>query len=231
MKKSLTLTELRSELNSYNSFFIDTIEELDQYITTDENIKKVIHNPVTRNIPYNIVWVCTIQYKNGRIHNNKIIPAFIKKHDIDHSVYSNRENYSLIGICTYNLIERFSTTLGITSMSNKELNKKKIDLTFNVRYDWITLNVYEKNNKSELTFLEDSCKNAKIFATYEAAENYRKTFENYYKTLKNQTVGHHVYTIKDIANTLGIKPNELMIVDSYDSMNCLFDSSLHKDLY
>lgn len=227
MKKSLN--ELRSELNSYNSFFIDTIEELDQYITTDENIKKAMNNPVVRNVPYDIVWVCTIQYKNGRIHNNKIIPAFIRKNNIDHSVFPNRESYSLIGISTYNLIERFSTTLGITSMSNKELNKKKIDLTFNVRYDWITLNVNTNNN--ELNFLENYVKNAKIFATYEAAENYRKAFENYYKMLRNQTVGHHVYTIKDIANTLGIKPNELMIVDSYDSMNCLFDSSLHKDLY
>lgn len=44
MKKSLN--ELRSELNSYNSFFIDTIEELDQYITTDENIKNVMTNQV-----------------------------------------------------------------------------------------------------------------------------------------------------------------------------------------
>lgn len=229
MKKSLT--ELRSELNSYNSFFIDTIEELDQYITSDKNVKKAMNNPVTRNVPYNIVWVCTIQYKNGKIHNNKIIPAFIRKNNIDHSVYPNRESYSLIGICTYNLISRFSTTLGITSISTKELNKKKIDLTFNVRYDWITLNVYEKDNEAELTFLENSVKNAKIFATYEDAEDYRKAYENYYKTLRNQTVGHRVYTIKDIANTLGIKPDELMIVDSYDSMNCLFDSSLHKDLY
>lgn len=229
MKKSLT--ELRSELNSYNSFFIDTIEELDQYITSDKNVKKAMNNPVTRNVPYNIVWVCTIQYKNGKIHNNKIIPAFIRKNNIDHSVYPNRESYSLIGICTYNLISRFSTTLGITSISTKELNKKKIDLTFNVRYDWITLNVYEKDNEAELTFLENSVKNAKIFATYEAAEYYRKAYENYYKTLRNQIVGHRVYTIKDIANTLGIKPDELMIVDSYDSMNCLFDSSLHKDLY
>lgn len=229
MKKSLT--ELRSELNSYNSFFIDTIEELDQYITSDKNVKKAMNNPVTRNVPYNIVWVCTIQYKNGKIHNNKIIPAFIRKNNIDHSVYPNRESYSLIGICTYNLISRFSTTLGITSISTKELNKKKIDLTFNVRYDWITLNVYEKDNEAELTFLENSVKNAKIFATYEAAEDYRKAYENYYKTLRNQIVGHRVYTIKDIANTLGIKPDELMIVDSYDSMNCLFDSSLHKDLY
>lgn len=228
MKKSLN--KLRSELNSYNSFFIDTVEKLDQYITTDENIKKAMNNPVTRNVPYNIVWVCTIQYKNGRIHNNKIIPAFIRKNNIDHSVYPNRESYSLIGICTYNLINRFSTILGITSISTKELNKKKIDLSFNVRYDWITLNVYKKDNEVELTFLEDSVKNAKIFATYEAAENYRKAFENYYKALKNQTVGHRVYTIKDIANTLGIKPDELIIVDSYDSMNCLFDSSLHKDL-
>lgn len=228
MKKSLN--KLRSELNSYNSFFIDTVKKLDQYITTDENIKKAMNNPVTRNVPYNIVWVCTIQYKNGRIHNNKIIPAFIRKNNIDYSVYPNRESYSLIGICTYNLINIFSTTLGITSISTKELNKKKIDLSFNVRYDWITLNVYEKDNEVELTFLEDSVKNAKIFATYEAAEDYRKAYENYYKALKNQTVGHRVYTIKDIANTLGIKPDELIIVDSYDSMNCLFDSSLHKDL-
>lgn len=229
MKKSLN--ELHRELKSYNIFFIDTVKEMDQYITTDENIKKVMNNPVTCNIPYNIVWVCTIQYKNGRIHNNKIIPAFIKKHNIDHSVFPNRESYSLIGIGTYNLISKFSETLGINSISTKELNKKKVDLSFNVRYDWITLNAYEKDNDTELTFLEDSVKNAKIFATYEAAENYRKAFENYYKTLKNQTVGHRVYTIKDIANTLGIKPDELMIVDSYESMNCLFDSSLHRDLY
>ena len=229
MKKSLN--ELRSELNSYNSFFIDTIEELDQYITTDENIKKVMNNSVTRNIPYNIVWVCTIQYKNGRIHNNKIIPAFIRKNDIDHSLYYNRENYSLIGISTYKLIEPYKDTININDISTKELNKKKIDLSFNVRFGWIILNVYEKDNESKLTFLEDSVKNAKIFATYEAAENYRKAFENYYKMLRNQTSGSHVYTIQDIANTLGISPDKLIIVDSYDSMNCLFDSSLHKDLY
>jgi len=229
MKKSLN--ELRDELNSYNKFFIDTTKELDNYITSDENIKKVMNNPVTCNIPYRIVWACTIQYRNDRIYNNKIIPAFIRKNNIDHSVYLNRENYSLIGISTYNLINKFSTTLGITSISAKELNKKKIDLTFNVRYDWITLNVYEKDNESKLTFLENSAKNAKIFATYEDAEGYRKAFENYYKMLKKQTDGHHVYTITDITNLLGIKPDELIIVDSYESMNCLFDSSLHRDLY
>lgn len=224
MKKSnKSLVELKSELTQWNSFFLDTVEELDNFSTKRDDILKLIKNPNITGIPYDIVWVCPIQYKNGKICNNKIIPAFITNDNIDHSLYPNREKYSLIGINTYERIKKFSDTLHINEndISSKTLAKKHIDLSFNVRFDWITLNVY---NNTELKFVETQLSNAKIFAVYEVAESYRNSFISYYKEYK-KIHKEGTFTIQEIAEALHIDPKVLKIIKSSENPECIFDGN------
>ena len=224
-KSNKSLAELKSELSQWDSFFLDTVEELDNYSTKRDDIIKLINNPNCK-ISYDIVWVCPIQYKNGKICNNKIIPAFITKNNIDHTVYPNRENYSLIGISTYERIKKYHDVLSIDikDISTKTLAKKHIDLSFNVRFDWITLNVYNDNNNTELKFVENQFSNAKIFPVYEVAESYRNSFISYYKAYKTSHK-EGTFTIQEIAEALHIDPKILKIIKSSENTECVFDAS------
>ena len=99
--------------------------------------------------------------------------------------------------------------------------------------------IFDKNKKTIHTFFTPrvySCdfsdvfftKNypAKIFSSFDIAETYRKSFEEYTRNaIKKAKEGY--FTIREIADALGLETSNFKIIDSIENMNVLFDSSDH----
>ena len=67
---------------------------------------------------------------------------------------------------------------------------------------------------------------AKIFSSFDIAETYRKSFEEYTRNaIKKAKEGY--FTIREIADASGLEMPNFKIIDSIENMNGLFDSADH----
>lgn len=73
-------------------------------------------------------------------------------------------------------------------------------------------------------FIVSSTENGKIFATFEAADNYCKAFEAYYKTVRSNR-NENTFTINEIAERLGINAKNLHIIISNDDLTEVLNRS------
>lgn len=203
------LSDSHNTLINASASAINSFEELNKYITDKDIAEKIINNSIDVSTlklgeDYNICWYTIVLKRNNRIVNNYIVPILIVKY----YNYSNTPYYHMHAIP-----ERVLECIYPAILSK---NKKTIRTFFTPR-------VYSCDF-SDVFFTKNYP--AKIFSSFDIAETYRKSFEEYTRNaIKKAKEGY--FTIREIADALGLETSNFKIIDSIENMNVLFDSSDH----
>lgn len=203
------LSDSHNTLINASASAINSFEELNKYLTDKDIAEKIINNSIDVSTlklgeDYNICWYTIVLKRNNRIVNNYIVPILIVKY----YNYSNTPYYHMHAIP-----ERVLEFI-YPSIFNKY--KKTIRTFFTPR-------VYSCNF-SDIFFTKNYP--AKIFNSFDIAETYRKSFEEYTRNaIKKAKEGY--FTIREIADALGLETSNFKIIDSIENMNVLFDSADH----
>lgn len=197
------ISESHNTLINASASAINSFEELNKYITDKDIAEKIINNSIDVSTlklgeDYNICWYTIILKRNNRIVNNYIVPILIVKYFYYHMLAIPKRVLE----CIY------------PSIFDK--NKKTIHTFFTPR-------VYSCDF-SDVFFTKNYP--AKIFSSFDIAETYRKSFEEYTRNaIKKAKEGY--FTIREIADALGLETSNFKIIDSIENMNVLFDSADH----
>lgn len=200
------LSDSHNTLINASASAINSFEELNKYLTDKDIAEKIINNSIDVSTlklgeDYNICWYTIVLKRNNRIVNNYIVPILIVK-------YIYTQYYHMLAIpkrvfeCIY------------PSIFDK--NKKTIHTFFTPR-------VYSCDF-SDVFFTKNYP--AKIFSSFDIAETYRKSFEEYTRNAIKKTKEGY-FTIREIADALGLETSNFKIIDSIENMNVLFDSADH----
>lgn len=186
---------------------INSFEELNKYLTDKDIAEKIINNSIDVSTlklgkDYNICWYTIVLKRNNRIVNNYIVPILIVKY------------YNCINTPYYHMNAIPKRVLECIYPSIFDKNKKTIHTFFTPRVYSCDFSDFTKNYP------------AKIFSSFDIAETYRKSFEEYTRnTIKKAKEGY--FTIREIADALGLETSNFKIIDSIENMNVLFDSANH----
>ena len=152
-----TLINASASASAINSF-----EELNTYLTDKDIAEKIINNSIDVSTlklgeDYNICWYTIILKRNNRIVNNYIVPILIVKY------------YNCINTPYYHMHAISKRVLECIYPAILSKNKKTIRTSFTPR-------VYSCDF-SDVFFTKNYP--AKIFSSFDIAETYRKSFEEY----------------------------------------------------
>lgn len=199
------LSELHNTLINTSASAINSFEELNKYLTDKDIAEKIINNSIDISTlklgeDYNICWYTIILKRNNRIVNNYIVPILIVKY------------YDCINTPYYHMHTIQKRVLECIYPSIFDKNKKTIHTFFN------------SCDFSDVFFTKNYP--VKIFSSFDIAETYRKSFEEYTRNaIKKAKEGY--FTIREIADALGLETSNFKIIDSIENMNVLFDSADH----
>lgn len=203
------LSESHNTVVNTSAYAINSFEELNKYLTDKNIVEKILNKSIDVSTlklseDYNICWYTIVLKRNNRVVNNYIIPVFIAK------------CYNCINNPYYNMYAVPEDILENIYPSIISKNKKTIHTSFRSR-------LYSCNF-SDAFFTKNYP--AKIFSSFDIAETFRKSREKYLRnSIKKAKEGY--FTIREIANALGLETSNFKIIDSYENMNVLFDSLDH----
>lgn len=198
------LSDSHNTLINASASAINSFEELNKYLTDKDIAEKIINNSIDISTlklgeDYNICWYTIVLKRNNRIVNNYIVPILIVKY----------YNYTHMLAIPKRVLECIYPSIF-------DKNKKTIHTFFTHR-------VYSCHF-SDVFFTKNYP--AKIFSSFDIAETYRKSFEEYTRNaIKKAKEGY--FTIREIADALGLETSNFKIIDSIENMNVLFDSADH----
>ena len=200
------LSDSHNTLINASASAINSFEELNKYITDKDIAEKIINNSIDVSTlklgeDYNICWYTIVLKRNNRIVNNYIVPILIVKY--------------------YNCI--FTHMLAIPKHVLECIYPSIFDKNKKTIHTFFTPRVYSCDF-SDVFFTKHYP--AKIFSSFDIAETYRKSFEEYTRNaIKKAKEGY--FTIREIADALGLETSNFKIIDSIENMNVLFDSADH----